>query len=348
MQHWFAHPPLLWSLAVLPVLAVLGMWARGRRRRALAQLGSFHLLAAHAGRRRWPGFLRGLFLTLGLALAGVAAAGPQWDWDWEQSAAPGRDLVVVVDCSRSMLAETPSRLERARLALQDLARAVEENGGHRLALVFCAGRARVACPLTHDCDYFRETLKELDDAPFEADLQPGPGDASGTRLGKGLLLAVAEAHDPRFSNILLLSDGDDPAHDDKWHEGADAARALHIAVYAFGIGNPDEPNPIRLEGAPLMHAGREVRTRLEEALLRDIARRTGGEYVRYDRSLSLGKWYLEVIAGRPVREDSDDPVPVHRQRYALFLLPAFGFLASALTLGDGSRRWRWRRRSEEG
>jgi Ca-activated chloride channel family protein len=344
IHRWFAHPQLLWSLAVLPALVVLGLWARRRRRRALAQLGSFHLLAAQAGRRRWPALMRGLFLTLGLALAGVAAAGPQWDWDFEQSAAPGRDLFVVVDCSRSMLAETPSRLERARSALKDLARAVEEKGGHRLALIFCAGQARVACPLTHDCDYFRETLDQLDDAPFEVDLQPGPRDASGTRLGKGLILAVAKAHDPRCTDILLLSDGDDPARDGEWRLGADKAHERGIPVYTVGIGNPNEASPIRLDGAPLVHDGREVRTRLQEDLLREVARPDRLNYWGRSHDLQLGARYLEAIAGLPVREESDDPVPVRRQHHGRFLLWSFLSLASALTLGDGPRR----RRSQEG
>src|ERR1700758_1872581 len=107
MRHWFAHPQLLWSLTVLPALAILAWWARRRQRRALAHLGSYHLLASAARVQRWSRRVRVLFLTVGLALVAVGAAGPQRDRDWEQSAAPGRDLVVVVDCSRSMLAETP-------------------------------------------------------------------------------------------------------------------------------------------------------------------------------------------------------------------------------------------------
>jgi Ca-activated chloride channel family protein len=346
---WFAHPQLLWSLAVLPVLMVLAAYARRRKRRSLAQLGSLHLLGAQTGLGRWTRLFRGLSLTMGLVLVGVGAAGPQWGRDWDQSAAPGRDLVVVVDCSRSMLAETPSRLQRAREALLDLADAVARRGGHRLALVFCAGKARLVCPLTHDCDHFRDMLAQLDDAPFEADLQPGPGAASGTRLGAGLFLAV-QIHDPRFAgnqDILLLSDGDDPARDGEWGLGADVAEARGIPVYTIGLGSPDEASLIPLPDGPLTHAGQEVRTRLEEAPLREIARRTHGTYTpAHTRALPLGSLYLDAIAGRSVREESDDAVPVYRQHSALFLMPAFGFLASALTLGDRPRRRRLR--SEEG
>ena len=73
---------------------------------------------------RWP-------LVLGIA-------GPQWGRDWTQPVAPGRDLVVVLDLSRSMFAEQPSRLHRARAGLVKLAEALKERGGHRVALIVFA------------------------------------------------------------------------------------------------------------------------------------------------------------------------------------------------------------------
>ncbi len=118
-------PGLLWFLAVLPLLGVLGLWSARRRRWALARLGEPAAVEMQLTARPGWRWLRGLCLLLGLLGLGLGMAGPQWGRDWDQSAAPGRDLVVVLDCSRSMLAETPSRLERARTALLDLANAVE-------------------------------------------------------------------------------------------------------------------------------------------------------------------------------------------------------------------------------
>jgi Ca-activated chloride channel family protein len=333
MRHWIAHPWLLTALAALPLLGVLALWERRRRRQALLALGGF--LAEPGGSRRRR--LRGLCVTLALVLLGVGAAGPQWGRDWDQSAAPGRDLVVVLDCSHSMLAETPSRLDRARAALLDLCDALARKGGHRIGLVLCAARARLACPLTHDCDHVRELVSHLDERLEGGELQPAPGDASGTRLGAGLREAVA-AHDPRFrgsQDVLLLSDGDDPARDGEWRHGAEAARAAGMPVHAIGLGDPDVESPIRLGGEALHHDGREVRTRLEEAPLREVARVTGGSYVpAHTRDLPLGELYLGGLAGGTVREESDDALPVYRPRYALFLLPAVSLLTMALALPD--------------
>jgi Ca-activated chloride channel family protein len=329
MHHWFSHPLLLAALGVLPLLATLALWNRYRRRRALVRLGQRSILLAIRPRLSGRRLLRNLCLLAGLVLLILGMAGPQWGRDWDQSTAPGRDLVVVLDCSRSMLAETPSRLERAHTALLDLVHDVEKRGGHRLALILFAGRAKLVCPLTHDYDHFRAALEGVEARPSDPDLAPGPGDESGTRIGLALHEAVL-ASDTRFQgarDILLLSDGDDPARDGEWREGADEARAQGIPVHTVGLGNPDQASPIRVGGTVLMHADSEVRTRLEEAPLREIAERTHGVYVpARTRAVPLGPFYLDLIAAQSEREHTDDALPVYQQRYPWALLPAFGLL----------------------
>jgi Ca-activated chloride channel family protein len=338
-RHAFAHPWMLWFLLALPMLAALGMWSARRRRQAVARLGDAAAIETQIASRRGWRRLRGLCLLLGLLGVGVGMAGPQWGRDWDQSAAPGRDLVVVLDCSRSMLAEMPSRLQRARVALNDLADAVERRGGHRLALILCAGKAKLACPLTHDYDHFRSKLDGLEAVAQERDLEPGPGERSGTRLGQALAMAAAD-DDPRFQNardILLLSDGDDPARDGEWKQGARMAAALGMRIHTVGLGDPHTASVIRLDGGVLTHDGQPVHTRLEETPLREIAEMTGGVYTSArTRTLPLGSLYLDAIRGQAQREDSDDVLPVYQQRYAWFFAPALGFLALFTFLGDGS------------
>src|SRR5262249_49202497 len=140
--------------------------------------------------------LRGICLSLGIGLLAIGIAGPQWGREWVQAAA-GRDVVVVLDMSRSMLAEQPSRFERAKTALDDLSWAVPRRGGHRLGLVVFAGGAKVICPLTHDYDHFREALAQLDAQEPPEELRP-ESSRSGTRIGLGLTEAVRHGQDPRF------------------------------------------------------------------------------------------------------------------------------------------------------
>src|SRR2546423_762369 len=136
--------------------------ARGAGRRGrpgLARLGPPGVIAGQV--ERPPGRWRtGVGWALGLAVLAAGTAGPHWGLGPPPPTAPGRDVVVVLDLSRSMLAQDalPSRLGRAKDALRELADAVQARGGHRLGLVVFAGQAAVVCPLTHDYDHFRAKL----------------------------------------------------------------------------------------------------------------------------------------------------------------------------------------------
>jgi Ca-activated chloride channel family protein len=341
LRHWFAQPWLLTALVVLPLLAALSIRAWRRRRLALMKLGPSVALATAAAVRRWPRRLRGFCATLALLLLGVGIAGPQWDREIEPAAAPGRDLVVVVDCSWSMTAEEPSRLALARLALLDLADTLSKNSGQRVALVVFAGKARVLCPLTRDLDHFRTVVNELETQPGDWQLAPDKKAASGTRIGAALQAAVGE-HEPRYrgaQDILLLSDGDDPAHDGEWAEGIGAARSAGIPVHVVGIGNPDRDAKIVAGGEELTFDGQIVTTRLQEDPLRDIARRTGGTYIPAHRRIQpLGALYLDRITNLPRREDVEDAVPTYRTRQIWFLLPAFVLLVCVLLIPEGAPR----------
>src|SRR5207247_3995198 len=133
-----------------------------------------------------------VLIGLALALLVVGAAGPRWGMGAPPPVAPGRDIVVILDLSRSMSARDalPSRLGKAKGALAELADAVQARGGHRLALVAFAARAQVILPLTHDYEAFRTKLAALDADTPPAALRAADS-VSGTRLGAGLRLAVA-------------------------------------------------------------------------------------------------------------------------------------------------------------
>jgi Ca-activated chloride channel family protein len=265
LQHALAQPLALWLLVLLPVLGILALLARRWGRRALWQFsGGLSALTPPStlgrdGRlRSWRRALRTYGASTGLAFLALGIAGPQWGRDRDQSLTPGRDLVVVLDMSLSMLARdvpgptSDSRLGQAVAALQDLANAAEKRGGHRLALVVFASRAKVVCPLTQDYDHFREGLGQLD--PLDPLLEIGPVEdsGSGTRIGSALLESVKllrEAPSPGYQDILLLSDGDDPAQDEEWRLGVEAARKDKIPIHTIGLGDPSRPSLIPIPGA---------------------------------------------------------------------------------------------------
>ena len=327
----FARPETLALLLLFVLFAAGNRYAAGRRRRASEAIGRPSAVASLQtrpfARRRWLGLAYPLaWLALVLAIAG-----PRWGKSEEPGVAVGRDLVVVVDLSQSMLAndmasaDAKTRWEAARAGLQDLMTALTRRGGHRVGIVFFAARAKIVLPLTTDYDHIRAMIAEIDANWPPPEIRPGadPNVVSGTRIGAGLLAAV-QTHDDRFrgsQDILLLSDGDDPGDDREWMKGAEAARGAGIPVHVVGIGNPLEPT--------LLTLGEElVNTKLEEDALKRIAAETRGEYLPARRDVPrLGEFFRSRIEPYPSREFGDDAIPQPKDRSVWFLAAALGLFS---------------------
>jgi Mg-chelatase subunit ChlD/tetratricopeptide (TPR) repeat protein len=340
MLSWLANTEALMLLAAVPVLALLALWAWLSRRWSWRRLGLAPAKVPFTSRLAGRRLLRGLLIMAGLGLACVAAARPQWGREKTGIHNAARDLVVVLDISRSMLAETPSRQLRAQRLLSNLADTLKESSGHRVALVSFAAKAQLAVPLTTDYELFQEAVFQQDAARLPPELRPNTAASpSGTRIGEGLRQAVA-THDPKYRGsqiILLVSDGDDPAGDDEWKEGALAARRAGIPVFVAGIGDPTKHSNIRAgsESLPLTFAGETVETKLNEEVLKEIARQTDGIYfpVR-TQTVAPGTLYptlLEAAASQP-REAT--PAEDYHPRFRWFLATGLVFLVTSLFIGD--------------
>ncbi len=343
---YFANPWAFWLLPLLPALATVALLAGRRRRRALARLGNVAAVLALASRRRGLAALRGLCVFAGLAALVLGIAGPQWGRDYHQAVATGRDLVVLLDLSRSMLAQDvlPSRVERCKKAIADLSHVFQQRGGHRLALVIFAARAKIVCPLTHDYAHFRLVLERQDPNRLAPELRPRTGGpTSGTRLGAGLKMAVKACRQETAGPglVLLLSDGDDPARDEEWRAGAEEARKLHVPVFAVGVGDPSPKTPVRIPVGDdfVRHDDVPVETKLEEKPLQEIARITRGTYIGARTSpLDLGALFRAWIEPRALRSADTDLFPAYVPRYPWFFGAALVLFSTALLIGQRPRR----------
>jgi Ca-activated chloride channel family protein len=347
LDEWFAHGWVLALLLLVPLLVGVG-WVRARRqRRALLALSGGHPLAAVSGGRR--ALARACWLS-SFVLVIVGSAGPLGGRDPAAPPALGRDVLVVLDVSRSMLAEDrppASRLDRARAYLTELADSLQRRGGSRIGLIVFAGRARVLCHLTEDLDHFRYAVglahpDRLGPAGRIGTTEEGT--AYGTSLREAIDLAVA-THDPRFKGfqeILLVSDGDDLAGD--WRAGAERALAAGIPVHALGVGDPQTSAFIptgRSEEPYMLYRGEKVTTRRRDDILEGLTAPTGGIYLAEEsRPQPLVWWWQTQVAPRPVREWSADQRPVYRHRYAWFFGLALLLLAAEMVLSDRPPRGR--------
>jgi Ca-activated chloride channel family protein len=317
----FEMPAVTWLLFALPVLAGLQIWSVWRKRRSLARLAgpaALPLLLPPRIRWRW---LTGMLFSLGMLLLIAGAASPFWGEDPRPLLVAGRDVVLVLDMSRSMTATDapPNRFERARRALLDLLSSLEQHGGHRLAVVVFAGDAQIVCPLTHDYRHVAAKLEELDIDHLPTNLRAKPGSVSGTRIGMGVRKAL-ECFDDKYrgyQDILLLSDGDDPVADNEWQEGLNAARAAEVPIHTVGLGNPDRDALLAVPGRG------EAKTRLHEHPLRELAVQTGGGYLpaRIEEP-RLVEFFQRQIGGKATTSQSDDAPPQPHARFVWFYLGA--------------------------
>src|SRR5439155_14787144 len=195
-----------------------------------------------------------------------------WGDTAEVSRALGEDILLLVDCSRSMLAADvqPSRLARAKYAILDF---VQRHGRGRVGLVAFSGQAFLQCPLTFDYDAFRESLLAVDEKTI-----PVPGTDIGRALDEGYR---AMEKNNRRKIMVLLTDGEDLEK-----TGIQTARDLAekgIVVFAVGVGTA-AGSPVQFVNeqgvTEVVHDtdGSVVQSRLDEATLTAIAQATKGTY----------------------------------------------------------------------
>ena len=338
------HHPSVFALLVVPV--ALGLFAWRQRRRGARRLDAVgQPVAVFALRTRPDRGRRGAVVMTALAWAflTVGVAGPTWGVGEPDGVAVGRDVVLVLDLSRSMLAADAAGPARWRSAVDGAQGLVESlrGRGHRVGLVVFATRPKLLAPLTTDTDHILTLLGELDATRPPAEISPAPGTSSvsGTRIGLALRAAVS-AHDPRFSgaqDIVLLSDGDDPADDREWLTGVSAARQARTPVHTVGFGDPARDSPVLVAGRLLEAANAAgvldpVQTRLREDVLTEIASATGGHYdPARQEPPRLAEFFRTHVEADATRELSDDATPQPRDRSGpFFALAAVCLLAAWL------------------
>ncbi|BBO76873.1 hypothetical protein DSCW_42900 [Desulfosarcina widdelii] len=269
----FFRVEMLFFIWVAPLLVLAIAFGMRRRREILRRFSSEHGLAAIAPRvadgRRW---IKGLLLAAAVLFAAVALAGPKYGFRWQEIRQHGVDIIIALDCSRSMTAAdiSPSRLERAKREVFDLLTMLQ---GDRVGLVAFAGTAFLQCPLTLDYDAFNLFLNAL-----SPDYLP----VGGTDI-TGALTTAADAFDPKSAAdkaIILITDGENTGEGDPV-KAAESLKEKEIKLFCIGVGGSDGvPIPEAEGGFKKDKSGQIVLSRLDETTLKKIAVVTGGTYVR--------------------------------------------------------------------
>lgn len=316
---------LLWAI---PPLVALFIHASLRRRRALLRFAGDRPQLRAGRRNARP--LKGGLLVAAVVLIVVALARPGWTPETRTVERRGRDVVFVVDVSRSMLAQdlAPNRLERARLAILDT---LEVLRGDRVALVAFAGTAVVKSPLTFDYGFVRLAVERLSTDSVSR---------GGTLIGDALRVVRDSVFDEQvgpFRDVVLITDGGDQGSLPL--QAAGELGALGARIIAVGLGDEITGQPIPDAGSDegyLQYEGRPVLTTLDGQALRELAGVTpGGRYVNVATgTFDLGALYVQLIASADRRLLESTEREVFQERFQPFLAAALALLALEFLLPD--------------
>ncbi len=318
---------LLW---LIPLVMMLYSWAALQRRKAtrLFMTGGTNTVSLPA--RRW----KAAIVMAALALLVAALNRPVWNDRAAVVSRRGRDVMFVLDVSRSMLAEDvgESRLAAARKAILDC---LDSSTGDRVSLMVFAGDAVMKCPLTHDYGFFTMVVE---------DASPGSVSRGGTMLGDAVRKAVDDAVRNGTADrmdIVLLTDGDD--HGNAPVEAARHAGSAGIRMLVVGVGS-ESGSPIPIENADgtseyLEHSGETVISRLNGRMLIDLAAKTpGGEYIHLTSDTSaIGKHYSSLVASAEKREFRRAAAESRRGAHGIFVAGSLFLLGIATCISERTR-----------
>jgi Ca-activated chloride channel homolog len=319
---------LLWLL-LIPVLAFL-MWNGNRlARERLRKLLSPDLLSRLVDSPvNWLRMVRQACLLLASTCFVLALARPQWGITQETVSFHGRDILIAIDTSRSMLAGdvSPNRLGRAKLVAEDLIAALPEE---RFGLIAFAGEADVQAPLTVDHETVIDAINHLDTNTIA---RGGTDIAAAIRAAE---LALGQKG-KSLRALVLLTDGEEL--DEDGVEAARKAAQSGIRIFTIGIGSPNGAQITLPNGQVLRDRDGEVVTsKLDEARLKTIAESTGGFYVRLTSttaSRALTESLVHLGDANLTNRSLTKPIERYQWPLAIGLL----FLFIAMVTADRLRR----------
>ena len=201
---------------------------------------------------------------------------PQWGKQEQMVTQEGRDLIIAVDISRSMLAQDvkPNRLTFAKEKIKKL---LYNLSCERVGLIVFSGSTIIQCPLTTDYAAFFLFLDQLDVDTISQ---------GTTALDQAIKasLQVFESIPTRKTKLLIaFTDGED--FSSNLQGVKDRVIADGLSIFTVGVGTDHgAPVPILNDqqkqiGWEKDEHGKVIMSRLNEKLLIDISMQSGGKYV---------------------------------------------------------------------
>lgn len=311
----FSSPYWLLLLAIIPLMLLYKYYSKRQEIEPM----TFSTLESISGLYSWKEkaikYLPTLrYLTLAALM--LAMARPQQTLKEEVVKAEGIDIILAMDLSSSMLAKdfNPDRLTVSK---EVAAKFVDKRVYDRIGLVVFAGDSFTQTPLTTDHNILKD---------FLANIECGMLD-DGTAIGMGLATATNRLKNSKSKSkvIILLTDGVNNAGYIKPLTAAEIAEEYDMKIYTIGVGTTGAAlTPVNRRNDGKFVFGMS-KVNIDEKLLSEISKMTGGRYFRATDEAMLNSIYDEIDQ----LEKTEMEVNVFKRYKDIFRIPlmlAFGLL----------------------
>lgn len=281
----FLNPEFFWLFLLLPAAIAWQFW----KRKQSATLKISSVRGFKAEKSLAAKLKPYLFVLRLLALSSliIAMARPRKvDISSQTKSTKGVDIVMAIDVSGSMLAKDlkPNRMEALKKVAENF---VAGRPNDRIGIVVYASEAYTKTPVTSDKAIVQDAIRSI---KYDNVLQDGTG------IGMGLTTAVNRLKDSKAKSkvIILLTDGVNNAGFIEPETASQIAKEYGIKVYTIGIGTNGDamfPYAYAPNGGFLF---RMMPVEIDVALLKTIARNTGGKYFRANNNSKLEAIYNEI------------------------------------------------------
>lgn len=290
---FYEYPLFLILLIFIPLFVIweFQVWQVG-------QTGLHPLFVRYMTRKPWEIWILIAMKSFILSLCIILLARPVAREVTSQQVRNGIDIQIVLDISRSMLAEDipPNRMSVAKNTIVQF---LDQQNVDRVWIVIFAGKPFTTAPLSFDSSILTQLL-----TPVSVDmiLQSIPW-LAGTAIGDALLIAgdnfsSGSTEWEREKLIIILTDG-------RANIGispiiaAKLLREKNIRTFVIGIGSASgtllyTTNALGKREYFRDENGEPIRADLDEPMMREIARLTGGKYWNSSGAETLSEIFLEI------------------------------------------------------
>ena len=321
----FAYAQYLLLIFLIPVFFIVQAVMLRIRRNRIRKFGDEKLVSqmmpSYSKSKVW---VRLVLFSIGFFFFVIGLSRPQIGARLKEQEIKGAEIIIAIDVSNSMLAEdySPNRLERAKLAVSRL---VDKLRDDRIGLVIFAGTSFVQLPVTTDYVSAKMFLNSID---------TGSIPIQGTALGDAITTCIRSfsAQSDKSRAIILITDGEN--HEDDPVAAAKQAAEMGIKVFTIGVGSP-EGKPIPMNGELLKDKdGEIVVSRLDEAVLQEIAAEGNGAYVRAGNSEFGLNPIIDDLRKLEDEKYSSVVFEEYDEQFMYFLAIALVFFVLEMLVGD--------------